>query len=276
MSNLVTRSLWGILYVVVMMGGILIHPLLFALIFGTVLFFTQYEFYAMVEEAGHKISRFPGSITGVVYFLICFGVANDYLPRVLSLSFIPLILILFIIELFRSNKNTLERGGLTILGFIYIAGPFSMMNFIVNTSAVGHSNTFYPWILAGVFFIIWVNDSFAYLIGTQFGKHKMCPSISPAKSWEGLIGGAVFGIIMGIFNALMFQAVSMSGWIVIAVLTVTFGTLGDLFESKIKREIGAKDSGNILPGHGGFLDRLDSLLFAIPVVFFWLIVYLNI
>lgn len=257
------------------MGGVLIHPLLFALIFGTVLFFTQYEFYAMVEGAGHKITRFPGSFMGVIYFLLCFAVANNYIPRAFSLSFIPIILIIFIIELFRSNRNTLERSGLTILGFIYIAGSFSMMNFVVHTSVGGQAHVFYPWILAGVFFIIWVNDSFAYLIGTQFGKHKMCPNISPAKSWEGLIGGAVFGIIMGIFNAVMFQAISMFDWIAIAVLTVSFGTLGDLFESKIKREIGAKDSGNILPGHGGFLDRLDSLLFVIPIVFFWLVLHVN-
>jgi len=274
-SNLIKRSIWGILYVVVMLAGILIDPLLFALIFGTVLFFTQYEFYTLVEAAGHKITRFPGTILGVFYFLICFAVANNYIPQVFSFAFIPIILILFIIELFRSNRNTLERGGLTILGFIYIAGPFSMMNFVIHTSAGGQTHAFYPWILAGVFFIIWVNDSFAYLVGTRFGKHKMCPNISPAKSWEGLIGGAVFGIIMGIFNALLFQALDILNWIVIAVLTITFGTLGDLFESKIKREIGAKDSGNILPGHGGFLDRLDSLLFAVPVVFFWLIIYLN-
>lgn len=275
MSNLVKRSIWGILYVVVMLAGILINPLLFAIIFGAVLFFTQYEFYALVEDAEHKITRFPGTILGVIYFLLCFAVANNYIPQVFILSFIPIILILFIIELFRSNRNTLERGGLTILGFIYIAGPFSIMNFVVHTSASGQADAFYPWILAGVFFIIWINDSFAYLVGTQFGKHKMCPNISPAKSWEGLIGGAVFGIIMGIFNALLFQTLNILNWIVIAILTIAFGTLGDLFESKIKREIGAKDSGNVLPGHGGFLDRLDSLLFAVPIVFFWLIIYLN-
>lgn len=275
MSDLVKRSLWGIIYVVVMMGGILVHPLLFALVFGTLLFFTQYEFYAMVESAGHKITRFPGSFMGVIYFLLCFAVANNYIPQVYSLTFIPIILIMFIIELFRSNRNTLERSGLTILGFIYIAGPFSLMNFVVHTPVGGQAYAFYPRILAGVFFIIWVNDSFAYLLGTQFGKHKMCPNISPKKSWEGLVGGAVFGIIMGIVNAVMFQTVSMMAWIVIAVLTVSFGTLGDLFESKLKREIGAKDSGNILPGHGGFLDRLDSLLFVVPMVFFWLILYLN-
>lgn len=271
MSNLLKRSLWGILYVVIMMGGILIHPYAFALIFATVLFFTQYEFYAMVDEAGHKITRLPGTLMGVSYFLVTFAVANGFLPSAFNLVFIPIILLIYIIELFRRNPNTLERSGITLLGFIYIAAPFSLMNFVVNTSVNGQSNVYYPWILAGVFFILWVNDSFAYLIGTRFGRHKMCPGISPAKSWEGLIGGAVFGVVMGILNAVIFQGLSMLSWIVIALLTVSFGTLGDLFESKIKREIGAKDSGNILPGHGGFLDRLDSLLFAIPAVFLWLI-----
>ncbi|RIJ49340.1 phosphatidate cytidylyltransferase [Maribellus luteus] len=253
-----------------MMGGLLFHPIAFAVVFGTLLFFTQYEFYALVEVAGHKISRLPGTLMGVFYFLICAGIANGLLPKSLLLICIPIILLMFIIELFRRNHNTLERSGLTVLGFIYIAIPFALMNFIVNSSLNGQTNVYYPWIMAGVFLILWTNDSFAYLIGTRFGKHKMCTRISPAKSWEGLIGGAVFAIVMGIVNAVLFQAVDMLSWIVIAVLTVGFGTLGDLFESKIKREIGTKDSGNILPGHGGFLDRLDSLLFAIPVVFIWL------
>ncbi len=270
MSNLTKRSIWGLIYVVVMMGGLLFHPIAFAVVFGTLLFFTQYEFYALVEVAGHKISRLPGTLMGVFYFLICAGIANGLLPKSLLLICIPIILLMFIIELFRRNHNTLERSGLTVLGFIYIAIPFALMNFIVNSSLNGQTNVYYPWIMAGVFLILWTNDSFAYLIGTRFGKHKMCTRISPAKSWEGLIGGAVFAIVMGIVNSVLFQAVDMFSWIVIAVLTVGFGTLGDLFESKIKREIGTKDSGNILPGHGGFLDRLDSLLFAIPVVFIWL------
>jgi len=270
-SNLSKRALWGFLYVVIMLGGILIHPFAFALIFAIVLFFTQYEFYAMVDEAGHKIKRLPGTLMGVFFFLVTFAVASGYLPSAFNLLIILIVLLIFVFELFRTNPNTLERSGITVLGFIYIAGPFSLLNFVVHTSFNGQTNVYYPWILAGIFFILWINDSFAYLVGSRWGKHKMCPNISPAKSWEGLVGGAVFAVVMGIFNAVLFQGLSMLNWIVIALLTVTFGTLGDLFESKIKREIGAKDSGNILPGHGGFLDRLDSLLFAIPAVFLWLI-----
>lgn len=258
------------LYVVIMMGAILLHPFAFAAVFGVLLFFTQYEFYAMVDDAGHNILRLPGTLLGILFFLISFGVANNFLPAPFEFSFIPIVFALFIIELFRPDKLTLQNSGLTLLGFVYIAVPFGLMNFVVHVSHNGNTN-YYPWVLAGIFFILWVNDSFAYLTGSLLGKHKLCPKISPAKSWEGLIGGAVFAVIMGLVNAVLFQALSMLNWVIIAVLTVCFGTLGDLFESKIKREIGAKDSGNILPGHGGFLDRLDSLLFAIPAVFLWLI-----
>ncbi len=271
MSNLVKRTLWGAAYVVIMLGGTIIHPYSFALIFAVLLFFSQYEFYALVEKAGHKPSRIIGTIFGVLFFLVCFGMAINLLPASFVFTFIPIIVLLFIIEIFRSNQNTLENAGFSALGFVYIAVPFSLLNFIINTSFDGSNNTFYPWILVGLFLIIWANDSFAYLLGTAFGKHKMCPNISPKKSWEGFIGGAIFAVIMGILNAVLFQALSMTSWIAIALTAVIFGTFGDLFQSKIKREIGVKDSGKILPGHGGFLDRLDSLLFAIPAIFVWLV-----
>ncbi len=116
----------------------------------------------------------------------------------------------------------------------------------------------------------------AYAVGSLIGKHKISPKISPGKSWEGLIGGAVFAVIMGILNAVFFPAISMTNWIIVAMISVVFGTCGDFFESKLKRETGIKDSGTILPGHGGFLDRFDSLLFAIPVIFVWLNLYGNI
>ncbi|MCY1720359.1 phosphatidate cytidylyltransferase [Prolixibacteraceae bacterium Z1-6] len=272
MSNLVKRTIFGAVYVLIMLGGTLIHPYAFALIFAAILFFTQFEFYNVIEQAGHKPSKWLGTISGVLFFLISFLVSIGIFHRTFSLTFIPIIVFIFIFEIISSREHTLENSGLSVLGFIYIAGPFSFMNFLIHTSVNDQTNSFYPWILAGIFLILWVNDSFAYLIGSACGKHKMCEKISPKKSWEGLIGGAVFATIMGIINAVLFQAISMTSWIVIALLTVIFGTFGDLFQSKLKREIGVKDSGKILPGHGGFLDRLDSLLFAIPIIFMWLMI----
>lgn len=271
MSNLTKRTIYGAVYVLVMLGGTLFHPIAFALIFATILSFSLFEFYRLVELGGYKPSKWVSTISGVLFFLVTFGIAMDIIPRPFGFIFIPITFFLLIFEIFSSKENTIGNSGLNLLGFIYISAPFGLMNFIVLSSVNGQTNNFYPWILAGVFFILWANDSGAYFIGSALGKHKMCPNISPKKSWEGLVGGAVFGVIMGIVNAVLFQALSMTSWIVIALLTVAFGTLGDLFQSKIKREIGVKDSGNILPGHGGFLDRLDSLLFVIPAIFIWLI-----
>ncbi len=270
MSNLQLRAIYGAVYVIIMLGGVLFHPYIFVFVFAVLLFFTQFEFYALGEQAGYKPSKWVGSVAGVVLFLISFGIAHGILGKPFTFSFIPIILFILIFELVSSNKNTIGNSGLSLLGFIYIAVPFSLMNFIILTSVDGRNNLFYPWIMVGVFFILWANDSFAYLVGSACGKHKMCANISPKKSWEGLIGGAVFALIMGIVNAVLFQEISMTNWIGIALLTVVFGTFGDLFQSKLKREIGVKDSGTILPGHGGFLDRLDSLFFVIPAIFLWL------
>jgi phosphatidate cytidylyltransferase len=134
---------------------------------------------------------------------------------------------------------------------------------------------FYPWLLAGVFFIIWIYDSAAYVFGNLIGKHKICVRISPAKSWEGMIGGAVFAVLMAIGNSMLFDVLSIENWIAMALLIVIFGTASDFFESKLKREAGVKDSGDILPGHGGILDRFDTLLFAIPAIFVWISLVCN-
>ncbi|MBK6281354.1 MAG: phosphatidate cytidylyltransferase [Draconibacterium sp.] len=128
----------------------------------------------------------------------------------------------------------------------------------------------------GIFFIIWIYDSMAYVFGSMLGKHKICVRISPKKSWEGLIGGTVFAVITGIVNSLFFDELSLINWVVVALLIVAFGTSGDFFESKLKREAGVKDSGNILPGHGGMLDRFDTMLFAAPVIFVWITLFGNI
>jgi phosphatidate cytidylyltransferase len=270
-TNLLRRTLSGAVYVAVIFVGTIVHPYLFAFIFSSLLFFLLHEFYSLIKHAGYKPSMVAGLAGGILFFFICFSVAMGFIPSQYGLSFIPILLFLLGLEVFRSNKNTIGNSGFSVFSFVYISAPVSLLNFIVFSSVNGQNSTFYPWILAGVFIILWVNDSFAYLIGTALGKHKMCTHISPGKSWEGFIGGAVFAVVVAILNAVLFQVLSMFSWIVIALLTVGFGTLGDLFESRIKRELGIKDSGKIMPGHGGFLDRFDSLLFAIPAVFIWLI-----
>jgi len=268
LNNLLKRSLTGIAFVTIILGGIIIHPFVFAPVFAIILFFTQSEFYKISEKAGFSPQKNFGLILGFLLFILFFLTAKNIIPQSFILLSIPFIFFVFIGELFRKNSNALKNGAITLLGLIYVALPFSLMNFIVFAQTSG--NSYYPWILVGILFIIWIYDSMAYVSGSLLGKHKIATKISPAKSWEGLIGGTIFAVIMGIVNAVLFQEIDMFNWIVIALITVIFGTIGDFFESKIKREIGIKDSGNILPGHGGLLDRFDSLLFAIPPVFVWL------
>ena len=252
-----------------MLAGIIIHPFIFAPVFAIILFFTQSEFYKISEQAKFSPQKKFGLILGILLFILFFLTAKNIIPQSFILLSIPFLFFVFIAELFREKSNALKNGAITLLGLIYVALPFSLLNFIVFRQTSGSSN-YYPWILVGIFFIIWIYDSMAYVSGSLLGKHKIAAKISPAKSWEGLIGGTIFAVIMGIVNAVLFQEISMFNWIVIAIITVIFGTIGDFFESKLKREIGIKDSGNILPGHGGLLDRFDSLLFAIPVIFVWL------
>jgi len=269
LNDILKRSLTGIAYVAVMLGGIIIHPFVFAPVFGVIMFFTQSEFYKISEQAKFSPQKKFGLILGILLFILFFLTAKNIIPQSFILLSIPFLFFVFIAELFREKSNALKNEAITLLGLIYVALPFSLLNFIVFRQTSESSN-YYPWILVGIFFIIWIYDSMAYVSGSLLGKHKIAAKISPAKSWEGLIGGTIFAVIMGIINAVLFQEISMFNWIVIAIITVIFGTIGDFFESKIKREIGIKDSGDILPGHGGLLDRFDSLLFAIPVIFVWL------
>ena len=253
MKNFTKRTLTGVIYVILMLAGTLIHPLVFVTVFAVMLFFVQLEFYKLVENSGYCPHKIVGLILGIALFLVCFGVVYGILPVSFSLLFIPFSTLIFLFEILRVDSKVLQNATITLAGFIYVALPFGLLNFIVF-SGFPDSLVFYPSTLVGIFFIIWAYDSTAYLVGSRFGKHKIHEKISPNKTWEGFIGGAVFGLIMGIINAVLFQRLTVNSWLAVAGILVVFGTLGDLFESKIKRELNVKDSGTVMPGHGGLLD----------------------
>lgn len=276
MKNFTKRTLTGIIYVILLLAGTMIHPLVFGVVFAIMLFFVQLEFYKLVENSGYYCPhKRVGLILGVLLFAVCFGVVYKLLPIIFSLLFIPFLTLIFLFEILRVDSQVLKNATITLAGFIYVAVPISLLNFIVFSGFPG-TPVFYPSTLVGIFFVVWAYDSAAYLIGSKWGRNKIHKKISPNKTWEGFIAGAVFGLIMGIVNAVLFQRLTVASWLAIASVIVLFGTLGDLFESKIKRELKVKDSGTIMPGHGGLLDRVDSLLFAIPFIFIWLIISGNI
>ena len=174
----------------------------------------------------------------------------------------------------RAEKN-IENLAVNLLGILYVALPFSMLNTLTINEFTGN-NYNYVFILS-LFIFLWTNDTGAFVVGSLIGRNKLFERISPKKTWEGFIGGVIFAVLAAIIISMFYSEINRTEWIIFAVLVAVFGTLGDLIESMIKRRLSIKDSSNLLPGHGGLLDRFDSTLLAVPVIFFYLklLEYLN-
>jgi phosphatidate cytidylyltransferase len=175
---------------------------------------------------------------------------------------------MFILELYQDREQHFRSIAFTIFGIVYVVIPISTLNFIAY-AGINDDQYTYEYLLA-MFIMIWVNDSGAYLIGSMIGKHKLFKSISPKKTWEGTIGGLISALLAAILISQYFLGLSLLEWIIFALVVVVFGTYGDLVESHLKRRFGVKDSGNIMPGHGGLLDRFDSTFFVAPMIFLYL------
>lgn len=191
------------------------------------------------------------------------------------IPYLFLLIYLLVSELYLKKKNPLNNWAYTMMSQVYIALSFAMLNVLAYHSTGGISPyqiQYNPILPLSIFIFTWINDTGAYCTGMLFGKHRLFERISPKKSWEGSIGGGVFSIIAAILMAHFFPFMSIGVWIGLALTVVVFGTWGDLTESLLKRTLGIKDSGNILPGHGGMLDRFDSTLMAVPAAVVYLYV----
>ncbi len=267
MKELVTRSIWGLLFATALTGAILLGPYAFAILFMIFSGFILREFYALCCEAGYSPQIYPGLLVGIAIFVTSFLIAGH---TIISSSYIYLVLLIYAIpvyELFRKKKNPLVNVALTEFGIIYVSIPFSLLNFLAFSESKGIFNYNYA-LLISLFVFVWASDTGAYLFGVRFGRHRLSERISPKKSWEGLFGGVLTAIFAGWILSLIFSQYSFLFMGVMAIIVVISGTLGDLVESMIKRSIGVKDSGRFMPGHGGLLDRFDSILLASPVIYF--------
>jgi len=253
-----------------MTAGIIIHPILFAVVFLALTILGLLEFYKLMKLAGVEPERITGLATGILFFLSVFGFVSHLLPFFAVLAVIPMFFLTFIVELYRKKENPIHNIACNLLGFLYVVFPMSLSCFLVFPG-LPNNPKFYPWILFGISITIWAYDSGAYLVGTSFGRHRLFERISPKKSWEGVIGGGMVALLVGVLNAWLFQNLEITGWMAISVIVVIFGTLGDLVESMMKRSLDLKDSGSLLPGHGGILDRLDSFYFTVPAVVLFLL-----
>ena len=264
MTTTVTRALSGAVYVLLLVGATLYSQYSFLLLFGLLLLFSVVEFCKLVSLK----PIIPLVIATVGYIL--FNLNNTIKTNeILLLIAALLVSIRSLLFLFEKKDRFLD----TQAKYVFLIG-YLIIPIIIFTKIPFINNQYVPEIIISILVIIWANDTFAYLVGITMGKNKLFERISPKKTIEGFVGGAIFAVVAGILLAEFYLHEPTIRWIIIAMIVSAFGTLGDLIESKFKRIAGVKDSGNIMPGHGGFLDRLDSIIFVAPFVYlFYQIIY---
>lgn len=265
MNNLTLRLISGIIFVAVIVGAILLSPYSVVVVFTPIVFFAVREFHTLTNKTPDVEVNIPTAVAGgVLLFLCAFLSASGAVTFPVYVIYGFYVVVVFLWELFRKKQNPINNWAHFLLGQIYVALPFSLLSYIL------YFNGYQPIILLAVFISIWVNDTGAYCTGMLLGKHKLFERISPKKTWEGFIGGAVFVLISGYIFSRYIPELTLWQWFIFSEIVVIFGTLGDLSESLLKRTLGVKDSGNLLPGHGGALDRFDSMMLAAPVIFLFL------
>lgn len=275
-NNFILRTLTGILFVLILVGGIIGGSVPFGILFLIITLLSVREFCTLVNqyEQGIHLNTYLCTIAGGLLFLTFYHYQHISSWVILPLYLCFLIAIL-VVQLYAKKSNPAGNWAFSFMSQVYVALPFALLNVIACIIPNAGSNSTYSYILPlSLFIFTWINDTGAYCVGVTLGKHRLFERISPKKSWEGSIGGAIFCIIAAVILAHFFPILNSWEWIGFALVVVVFGTWGDLCESLIKRHWGIKDSGKILPGHGGMLDRFDSTLLAVPAVLVYLLLVL--
>jgi phosphatidate cytidylyltransferase len=277
--SLLTRTLTAAVFVAVLLSAIFWSYLSFTILFFIVSLWGLHEFYKISESLGARPFRISGYLISVILYLsVFFHNINDYLDiddHLMNLG-IAMAFAVLASAIFSKNEKPVMDMAYTVGGVFYTIVPFLLLNkyaCMVDDQKVNDydlGSTYNHHLVLGVILLIWASDTYAYLVGSTLGKHKLYERISPGKTWEGTIGGGVLTVISSYIVSGWFPEIQFIHWLVIAGIVVVFGTLGDLFESLLKRQAGVKDSGKIMPGHGGILDRFDSLMFVSPFVYLYL------
>ncbi len=273
MKKLLVRIATGAAFAITLLASILYGKASFGVLFLLVTLLSVNEFCSITKKyKGTTFSSWLAVLGGgylfIATFMLFHGVRVN--PLTIYSPYIAIVAYIFIRQLFDTEGKSLDNYAYFTLSQVYVAVPFALLN-ILATGGAEPGNT-YSWLLPiTIFFFIWCNDTGAFFVGCSIGRHKMFERISPKKTWEGFIGGAIVAIAAGAVMSRFFDIMNIWQWMGLATVVVAAGTLGDLVESSMKREMQIKDSSNILPGHGGMLDRFDSTLLAIPCV----LIYLN-
>lgn len=275
-NNFIIRALTGLLFVVVMVSCIVFGPLSFTILFVVVSALCIYEFCHLINTTTKvRLNPFINILGGVCLFLAF----SDFRTNRSGVIFIPYLIILIYLlvsELYRKKEHPIDNWAYSMLTQVYIALPLALLNLLASPFvevpiseliSIYYYNYIFP---LSVFVFIWLSDTGAYCVGSLIGKHRLFERISPKKSWEGSIGGGIFAIAASFVFAHFCPEIPVIHWVGLSIVVVIFGTWGDLTESLLKRQLGVKDSGKMLPGHGGILDRFDSSLLAIPAAVVYL------
>jgi phosphatidate cytidylyltransferase len=277
MRNLIVRTISGVVLLGIVLGAAYGGKYAYSCFLMVVLLVGMWEFYNIAAATGAKPHRTLGLAAGIVLFITSFFLFDGFISDMRSsesvdmliggiLYFSVLIPLCFVVELFHDSETPLRNVATTIMGIFYVAYPMALMLFI----PILITGEWQPESFLFYLFIVWGNDVFAYLTGITIGKHKMAPRISPKKSWEGFAGGIVGAMAMGALGSYVVGG-HLGMWLGLAVVVAITSVFGDFVESMFKREAGVKDSGKIIPGHGGILDRFDALLISSPFAFAYLV-----
>ena len=274
MKNFILRVITGAAYVAAIFAALFTTMPVFFAVFGIIMLFALNEFYKNLKVKDITVDLVLSNALAVGIYLL--PIVKFYSIEFPLLSIvIVLALALFAIELFRNDEQPFQRIAFSLCGIIYVCVPFSLLALYKVENCVDFFCTFAPssYMILLLFAFTWINDTFAYLTGMLLGKHPLCPKISPKKTIEGFAGGCFFTIVCAAVIAYVYMEGMELHIVGLAVLIVIASTLGDMVESRFKRWVGVKDSGKMLPGHGGFLDRFDSVIFSIPIFFAYLQIF---
>lgn len=275
MKNFITRALTGIVFVAILVSAIYFHSHYFLGVFSLITGLTLWELYGLVLPEASPFNRFMGAIGGAYLFAATFGYTEKEMGAWIFLPYLLILIYLMVVALYEKGKNPLTHWSMLLFGQAYCAGSFSLLNGLAYKSELIEGLAPMPIFILALFVLIWLNDTGAYLIGSMLGKHRLFARISPKKSWEGFFGGLAVAVLGSQLLATLDPLYSHLQWMGLAIVVVAFGTWGDLIESLLKRTIGVKDSGNLLPGHGGMLDRFDSLLLAAPASYIYIELFIQ-
>ena len=275
LKNMTIRAITGSIFVAAVVTCFL-RPEAMMFLFALVTALSVWEFTGLVNNSGDvRVNRFICTVAGVYLFLAFAGFCSGITPAAVFIPYLLTVVYLFISELYTKAPNPINNWAYTMLSQMYIALPFSMIN-VVAFHSTGDAHVYDYLLPLSIFIFLWTNDTGAYISGSLLGRHKLFPRVSPGKSWEGSIGGGLLVLAVAALVGYLVNSsegghtLSIPAWMGLGLVVVFFGTWGDLVESLFKRTLGIKDSGNILPGHGGMLDRFDSSLMAFPAAVVYL------